>query len=300
MTTLRLGTRRSPLAMRQAELVRDLLAERGTQAEIVGMTTSGDEGGQAADAPQGLKGLWIDTILDALDDGEIDVAVHSAKDLPAEDEEDVVIAAVPERADPFDVLVFAEPGDLEPGMRVGTSSLRRAAQLRRAFPRIEIVQLRGNVGTRLNRIERGEVDAGVLAAAGLERLGLLPAHARLLSLEEMIPAPGQGALALQTRTDDAATIAALAPLDHPHSHAAIDAERSLMWRVGGGCSLPLGAFAVAESSRVHLTACIASPDGREYLHAVGEGRFAEEAAESAAKTLLDAGAEELLHRAEAT
>ena len=214
MSALRIGTRRSPLALAQAEEIRIRLDATGVIADIVPMSTSGDEGARADSSPQGLKGLWIDTILDALESGEIDLAVHSAKDLPAEEDEGFTIAAVPEREDPSDVLICREPGELRGGALIGTSSVRRRAQLLAAFPGLEVVDLRGNVETRLRKLEEGEVDAAVLAAAGLSRLGLAPEHARALPLAMMVPAPGQGCLAVQARDDDDDTIAALAPLDH--------------------------------------------------------------------------------------
>ena len=167
MTALRIGTRRSKLALAQAEVVRRSLAVHDVRVEIVPMTTSGDEGATAAAGPQGLKGLWIDTILEALDNGAIDLAVHSAKDLPAEEDDGFVIAAVPLRAEPWDVLITREPGALPPGAAIGTSALRRQAQLLAGFPGVIVRDLRGNVDTRLRKLAEGEVDAAVLAAAGL-------------------------------------------------------------------------------------------------------------------------------------
>jgi hydroxymethylbilane synthase len=238
--------------------------------------------------------LWIDTILDALEAGEIDLAVHSAKDLPAEEDEGFTIAAVPEREDPADVLVCREPGELRSGALIGTSSLRRKAQLLAAFPGLEVVDLRGNVQTRLRKLEEGEIDAAVLAAAGLSRLDLTPDHARPLPLEMMVPAPGQGCLAVQARDDDEDTIAAVAPLDHAPSHRALDAERSLMWRLGGGCALPLGAYATVGEESVALSSVIATPDGTTVLRVETEGATPEDVAAAAAKELIAQGAERIL------
>ena len=294
MSALRIGTRRSPLALAQAEEVRVRLEATGVLAEIVPMSTSGDEGAAAHTSPQGLKGLWIDTILDALEAGEIDVAVHSAKDLPAEDDEGFTIAAVPEREDPADVLVCREAGDLRAGALIGTSSVRRKAQLLAAFPGLEVVDLRGNVGTRLRKLDEGEVDAAVLAAAGLSRLGLEPAHARPLPLGMMVPAPGQGCLAVQTRDDDEDTIAAVSPIDHAASHRALDAERSLMWRLGGGCALPLGAHATIDAESVTLVAVIATADGTTVLRTETSGATPEDVAATTAKDLIAQGAERIL------
>jgi hydroxymethylbilane synthase len=294
VTALRIGTRRSPLALAQAGVVGAMLAANGVGSDLVPMTTSGDEGATAADSPQGLKGLWIDSILEALESGAIDLAVHSAKDLPAEDEDGFTIAAVPEREDPADVLISREDGPLPTGAVIGTSALRRRAQLLASMPGIRVADLRGNVHTRLRKLEDGEVDAVVLAAAGLARLGVTPAHARRLGLEEMVPAPGQGCLALQCRDDDESVLAVLGPLDHPASHAALDAERSLMWRLGGGCALPLGAVATVDGSDVRLIAVVATPDGGEVLRAEATAAMPEEAAAAVAASLIAAGAERIL------
>jgi hydroxymethylbilane synthase len=294
VTALRIGTRRSPLAMAQSEEVLGMLAGLGSHAELVPLSTSGDEGATVDASPQGLKGLWIDTILDALESGEIDVAVHSAKDLPADEDEGFVIAAVPPRADPSDVLVCRNAAELAPGAVIGTSSLRRRAQLLAAFPGLEMVDLRGNVGTRLGKLEVVEVDAAVLAAAGLERLGLKPANARPLPMTLMVPAPGQGCLAVQCRDDDDETMGLLAPLDDGESHRALDAERSLMWRLGGGCALPLGAHATIAADSIHLTCVIATPDGDRVVRVEADGATPEDVAATAAKELIAGGAEQIL------
>ncbi len=291
--TLRIGTRRSALALAQADEVRRRLAEHGVDSELVPMSTSGDEGAPSSDVPAGLKGLFVDTILDALERDEIDVAVHSAKDLPADDEDGVVIAAVPERADPADVLILRQP-TLPPGAVIGTSSIRRRAQLLRAFPGVTVEDLRGNVDTRLRKVTDGVVDAAVLAAAGLSRLGVEPAHSAPLSLEVMVPAPGQGALAIQARDDDMPTLTALEPLDHAPSRSALEAERSLMWRLGGGCALPLGALATVVGSRIELLALVISPDGMRIARAAVVSDSPESAASAATKELIADGAEAIL------
>jgi hydroxymethylbilane synthase len=293
--TLRIGTRTSQLAIVQAEAVRAALAEVGEEAEIVPMTTSGDEGADPADSSQGLKGLWIDSILDALREGRIDLAVHSAKDLPADMGDDLVIGAVPRRADPRDVLV-SRTEDLRLGKQanVGTSSIRRAAQLRAASPGIEIRELRGNVDTRLRKLFEGAVGAAVLAAAGIRRLGLEPAYSRPLEPEEMLPAPGQGAIAVQCRTDDRALRAKLSLIDHAPSHAAVDAERELMLRFEGGCALPLGALARERHGKVELVAVIASPTGSRLARAAVRAESPLDAAEAAQKELLREGANDIL------
>jgi hydroxymethylbilane synthase len=289
---LRIGTRRSALALAQAESVLAALAEVGAAAEIVPMRTSGDEG--ATPTVQGLKGLWIDTILDALEAGDIDLAVHSAKDLPAEDGGGFAIAAVPRRADPADVLITRD-ATLSPRGVIGTSSLRRRAQLLAAFPGFTVTEFHGNVDTRLRKLAEGDVDATVLAAAGLARLGIEPAHVRALTVQEMVPAPGQGSLAVQCRDDDEVTRSMLAPLDDPPSHRALDAERSLMWRLGGGCALPLGAYAEIDAQDgVWLSALIASPDGGRVIRAAERGPDPEEVAAATARSLIDQGAEAIL------
>ncbi len=294
MSDLRIGTRRSALALAQAEIVVKALAATDVAAEVVPMSTSGDEGASADRSPQGLKGLWIDTILDALDAGDIDVAVHSAKDLPAEDEDGFVIAAVPHRDHPFDVLITRD-GTLRSGALVGTSSLRRRAQLLASFPGLRMTDLRGNVDTRLRKLASGEVDATVLAEAGLRRLGITPEHAQTLTTQQMVPAPGQGCLAVQCREDDPEVIDALTPLDDPSSHRALDVERSLMWRLGGGCALPLGAFAeIGAEGQVHLIALVATPDGDRVIRVEEQGADAETVAQRAAQALIAGGAEAIL------
>ena len=301
MSALRIGTRGSELALAQAEEVRSLLHQDAVEADIVPITTMGDEGTPAASAPiassAGLKGLWIDAILEALRNGEIDVAVHSAKDLPADDDDDLTIGAVPERADPRDVLILAEDREPGPGVRIGTSSLRRRAQLLAAFPGVQVVELRGNVPTRLRKVRDGEVDGAVLAAAGLARLGLAPADARELGVDVMVPAPGQGSLAVQCRTDDRSARAVLTVLDHRPSRVALETERALVRRLDGGCSLPLGAIAAAKRDTVRLAGLVASPDGARIVKAAAEAHEPERAAGLVADQLLERGAGAILDEA---
>ena len=293
--TLRIGTRRSPLALVQAEMVRAALANVGVDSEIVPMTTSGDEGADTAMSEQGLKGLWIDTILAALREGRLDLAVHSAKDLPADVGDDLVIGAVPPRADPRDVLI-TRTADMTLGehVSVGTSSVRRAAQLRAAYPGVEIRELRGNVGTRLRKLFEGACQATVLAAAAIDRLGLDPAYSRPLGPEEMLPAPGQGALAVQCRTDDRSMRAKLGLIDHAPSHVALDAERELMRRFGGGCALPLGALARERAGKVEMVAVVVSPTGSRVARAAVRAASAGQAAAAAEQELAREGAGDIL------
>jgi hydroxymethylbilane synthase len=290
---LRIGTRRSQLALAQAEEVRRLLAEAGIESELVPIVTSGDRGAPLTASKAGLKGLFVAEIVRALRDREVDLAVHSAKDLPAEEDEDLTLAAVPERASPLDVLVTRD-GELRPGAIVGTSSLRRRAQILRWRSDVSVQNLRGNVDTRLSKLEAGEVDAVVLAAAGLLRLGTVPEYAAPMSVTEMVPAPGQGCLALQSRAGDEPTRRAIAVLDHPDSRTALEAERGVMARLGGGCALPLGAYASVEGGRVRLVAIVARPDGTQLLRAEVDAPTADEAAERATSELVAGGAGEIL------
>ncbi|MFL5737925.1 MAG: hydroxymethylbilane synthase [Actinomycetota bacterium] len=291
--TLRIGTRRSRLALAQALEVETMLAATGVETEIAPIVTSGDRGAPAG--PAGVKGLFVSEIVSALQRGEIDVAVHSAKDLPAEEPDGVVVAAVPQRLDPRDVLVHRE--ERWSGGTIGTSSIRRSAQLARSRPGATVVDLRGNVDTRLAKLQAAEVDALVLAVAGLRRLGLQPEFATPLSVEEMVPAPGQGALAVQARADDEETCDRLRAFDHGASRAEFDAERRLMALLGGGCALPLGALAQASAGDVRLHSVVVSPDGAELHSAEATASDPATAAGTVAELLLAAGAGEILERA---
>ena len=294
---LRIGTRGSPLALAQANEVADALIASGVEVELVPITTAGDRGADPASDPAGVKGLFVSEIVRALRDGTIDVAVHSAKDLPAgdgaDDERAPVIAAVPERASALDVLVTRD-GELPSGARVGTSSIRRQAQVVRWRPDVLVKDLRGNVDTRLRKLEDGEADALILAAAGLLRLGVVPEHAAPMSLAEMVPAPGQGCLAIQARASDGATIEALSALDHAPSRIALEAERGLMARLGGGCALPLGAFAEPSARGVQMLAIALSPDGSRIARTEVDAATPDEVAELAALDLSAGGADEIL------
>ena len=291
--TLRIGTRGSRLAIAQANEVAHGLNANGVGTELVPITTSGDRGADPSSDPAGVKGLFVTEIVRALLDGEVDLAVHSAKDLPAVDDGDVVIAAVPERASALDVLVTRD-GELRPGARVGTSSVRRQAQVFRWRPDVTVKDLRGNVDTRLRKLADGEAEALVLAAAGLLRLGVVPEHAAPMSLTEMVPAPGQGCLAVQARAGDDATIERLAPLDHRPSRDALEAERGLMARLGGGCALPLGAFAERSDAGIRMVAIALTPDGGRFARAEVEAPTPAEAAELAELDLSAGGADEIL------
>ncbi len=291
---LRIGTRRSRLALAQAGEVATLLSALGVETELVPMVTGGDSGTPAAaSSPAGVKGLFVAEIVQALQEGRVDLAVHSAKDLPADDPPGVMIGAVPERAGPFDVLV-TRAGDLPDGSVVGTSSLRRRAQLIRSRPGVSVTDLRGNVDTRLRKLEEGQVDGLVLAAAGLERLGIAPLHATPMPLEEMVPAPGQGALAVHVRTDDRPTLEIVKALDHLRSRVAITAERDLMRAVGGGCALPLGAYAEARTDEVRLLAVVIRPDGTDLAWGQASANDPHQVAAEVAEILMSGGAGEIL------
>jgi hydroxymethylbilane synthase len=289
---LRIGTRRSRLALAQAEEVAGMLRARGHRVEPIPMTTAGDRGASPADSPTGAKGLFVAEITEALLEGRVDLAVHSAKDLPSDDPRDVVVAGVPQRGLPYDVLVTRNP-DLPKDAVIGTSSLRRRAQILRMHPEVRVRDVRGNVDTRLKKLGAGETDAVVLAGAGLARLGVAPEHASPLPVDDMVPAPGQGALAIQAREgSEAATIAA--DVDHPRSRAAFEAERRLVALLGGGCRLPLGAYAEARQDAVRLLAVVVRPDGSDLLWSQVEAATPEEAAGEAAEVLRSAGAERIL------
>ncbi|MBI4260697.1 MAG: hydroxymethylbilane synthase [Actinobacteria bacterium] len=290
---LRIGTRRSALAIAQAREVAGRLEAAGFASELVPMSTSGDRGASVSRSPQGLKGLFVAEIVRALQNGEVDLAVHSAKDLPAEDPEGVVVAAVPERASPLDVLVRRTPEPLGEGTAVGTSSLRRRGQLARARPGVRLVDVRGNVDTRLRKLRDGEVDGLVLAAAGLARLGIEVEHAEELGVAEMVPAPGQGALAVQARAGSESAGWA-ARIDHGPSHAAFEAERLVMDLVGGGCALPLGAYAEVADGEVWLRAVVLSPDGARRVGAQARASTPEEAGHRVASRLKRGGADAIL------
>jgi hydroxymethylbilane synthase len=270
---LRIGTRGSRLAMAQAREVAARLEDDGHRTELVPITTAGDRGAPADASPQGVKGLFVGEIVRALQDGVIDLAVHSAKDLPAEDPPGIVVAAVPPRADPRDVLVWR--GAPTQDATIGTSSVRRASQLRRARPASRIIQMRGNVDTRLRKLEAGDANAIAIAAAGLARLGVAPSIMETLPAGELVPAPGQGALAVQARERDDEAHEVLERVDDPNARRAVTAERTLVALLGGGCSLPLGAFASTDQAdaevEVHLVAVVSTPDGSTLVRAEARG-----------------------------
>ena len=268
---LRLGTRRSPLALAQAEEVRArLMAAHGLSADAIELVTVLASGDRVQDRPLaeiGGKALWTKELDAALLAGEIDFAVHSAKDVETLRPAKIAIAAVLPRADVRDVLVGAASiADLPPGARIGTSAPRRAAQLLNQRPDCQVVPFRGNVATRLAKLAAGEADATLLAAAGLGRLGETGVGAAL-DADSWLPAPGQGAIAVECCSDDAETIALLAAIDHAPSRAALLAERALLAALGGNCHSAIGVLTSASGDRLTMRAVLFSPDGVERVEA---------------------------------
>ena len=301
-TRARLGTRGSALARAQSELVRHDLEARhaGLAIDVVVIRTSGDRLQRGPLAPMGGKGLFVKEIEDALLAGEVDFAVHSMKDMPAVVRDGLVLAATPRRADPSDVLVSRtrDLASLPRGARVGTASVRRRAQLRAERPDLDVVVLRGNVDTRLRRWREGDFDAIVLAAAGLARLGIEEPAAKPLSPDVLLPAVGQGALALECRADDAATRALLAVLDDPASARAIAAERAFLRAIGGDCNTPLAAHATVAGGRLRIRAQVSDVEGTRFVEDELAGDVAEAAdlGRALAARLLERGAGALLGR----
>ena len=306
MTTLRLATRGSPLALAQTDLVaRALERELGVATERVVLKTSGDRIQDRALAAIGGKGLFVKELEEALLDGRADLAVHSAKDLPGRMAAGLRLAAFPERGDPRDALVGRAPdaslAALPRGARVGTGSARRASQLRMRRPDLTVVPLRGNVGTRLRRLEEDGLDAVVLACAGLARLGLEARIHERLAPEDLLPAVGQGTLALQVREDDPLG-ARVARLDHAATRLATTAERAFLRALGGDCTVPLAALAEPlPGGRFRLRALVASPDGRRVARCDLEALAteAEAAGARAAEQVRARGGEAILAELEA-
>ena len=300
MPILRMGTRGSALARAQSGLMAQALAAAhpGLVIETVVIRTSGD---QLATGPLPAgKGLFVKEIEEALLQGTIDFGVHSMKDMPMLIPDGLVLAAIPARATPWDVLVShaASVAMLPAGARVGTASVRRRSQLLQRRRDLEVVFLRGNVDTRLGKWRAGELDAIVLAAAGLERLGVHEVAARPISPDEMLPAIGQGALALECRAADADTRRLLAALDHPESAMAVTAERSFLRALGGDCNTPLAAHATLAGDDLVLRAMVCDPDGTRSLEDTDRAVRADGAGLGArlAERLLARGADELLGR----
>jgi len=297
MAHLRIGSRGSQLALWQANHIADLLRGRGHQVEIEIIKTTGDKITDVPLAKVGTKGMFTKEIEEALAAGHVDLAVHSLKDLPTEIAAGFEIAAVIKRDDPRDVLCsrkYARIEGLPKAARVGTSSLRRQAQLNALRPDLDIRPLRGNVDTRLAKLEAGEYDAVILAAAGLNRLGKTEQIKQFISADVMCPAAGQGALAIEVRAGDADTLAMLTFLNDSDARAATACERALLGRLGGGCQVPIGALAEMRGGRLHLQAVVASPDGSKVLRESAEGENPLQLGEAVGDALLRRGGKAIL------
>ncbi len=273
----------------------------GLAVELVKITTEGDRLLDHSLARVGGKGLFLKELEQGLLEGRIDLAVHSMKDVTVTLPADLHIAAVCERADPRDAFVslrYPDLAALPAGARVGTSSVRRACQLRAAFPQLEILPLRGNVNTRLERLDEGHFEAIVLAAAGLKRLGLEARIAAYLDPEVSLPAVGQGAIGIECRRDDAETNAWLAPLDHPETRACVAAERAFNARLEGGCQVPVGAYAELHDGCLRLRGMVGEPDGSQILRGeiAGPIEEAEALGGCLAEQLLRQGARHILDK----
>ena len=292
MTGLRIGTRGSQLALWQARTVAARLEQAGGPAcQLVIIKTSGDRLTEASLSESGGKRLFVKEIEDALLKGDVDLAVHSAKDLPVELPDGLAVAGALPREEPRDVLVLPASAAATAGIdealaalgerpRIGTSSARRVTQLMRIMPRARFEAIRGNLDTRLRKLDEGQTDALVLAAAGLKRLGFAQRISALLPIATCVPAPGQGIVAIEIRADDSAARAAVARIDHPISGAALTAERALVEALGGGCQLPLGAVALprdgsGEPATLDLHAIVISLDGTRTVRAHGSGPVGE-------------------------
>jgi len=299
--TIRIATRKSPLAMWQAEHVAAALrrAHPGLTVEISGMTTRGDKILDAPLAKVGGKGLFVKELEQGLMAGTADIAVHSTKDVPVELPAGLHLPVILEREDPRDAFVsnrFERLADLPQGARVGTSSLRRQCQLTARRPDLDIQPLRGNVNSRLAKLDGGEFDAILLAAAGLIRLGFAARIRSRLTIEESLPAIGQGAVSIECREDDAHTLALLVPLHHPDTADCIRAERAMNRRLQGGCQVPIAGHALLEGDDLRLRGLVGTPDGSRVLiaeHRASRGQ-AEALGTRVAEDLLAQGAGDIL------
>lgn len=285
--TLRLATRRSPLALLQASFVRATLEHHGVDVELVAMETSGDRTLDAPLSSMGGQGVFAVEVQRAVLDGRADVAVHSAKDLPSVSPDGLLIASVPERRDPVDVLVGRSLAGLGPGATVATGSPRRRALLLERRPDLRIVELRGNMATRLATPGTNGIDAVVAAAAALERLGVIERSAERLDPSWFVPQVGQGALALEARVDDTETLSLLALINDVHAMTAVMAERAFLRELGTGCSIPAGAHASVLEGAIHLHGVMIAIDGSRSVRASVSGARAEELGTQLAAMLRD-------------
>jgi hydroxymethylbilane synthase len=297
MPEFRIGSRGSQLALWQANHIAALLRARGHIVEIEVIHTTGDKITDVALAKVGTKGMFTKEIEEALAAGQVDLAVHSLKDLPTELPAGFEIAAITERQDPRDAFcsrLYSRIEDLPQGARVGTSSLRRQAQLKAIRPDLDVHPLRGNVDTRLRKLEQGEYDAIILAAAGLQRLNKTEMMKQIIPANVMCPAAGQGALAIEIRAGDDRVRNELSFLDDAAAHAATTCERALLNRLGGGCQVPIGAFAEVENGRLHLESIVADSDGTKVLRDSRDGDDPVRLGSDAGEALLALGGDEIL------
>jgi len=294
---LRIGSRGSQLGLWQANYIATLLRGQEHEVEIEIIHTTGDKITDVALAKVGAKGMFTKEIEEALADGRVDLAVHSLKDLPTELAGHFEIAAIPRREDPRDAFCSVKYSSIEGlprGARVGTSSLRREAQLRALRPELVVYPLRGNVDTRLRKLESGEYDAIILASAGLQRLGQTERIRQILSVEMMCPAAGQGALGIESRAGDSDVRQALLFLDDAAARTETTCERALLASLGGGCQVPIGANAKWHDSKLHLEAIVASPDGKSLLRESLDGWDPQPLGKQAAQRLLARGGASIL------
>lgn len=301
MKTLKIATRQSPLALWQAEHIRERLEtlHAGLKVELVTFVTQGDKILDTPLAKIGGKGLFVKELEAALLDGRADLAVHSMKDVPMLLPEGLELAVICEREDPFDAFVSNQYECFEAlpqGAKLGTSSLRRKSQILKQRPDLEVIDLRGNVGTRLGKLDAGLYDAIILASAGLKRLGLHERIRHTLSAELSLPAVGQGALGLECRGDDQSVLDLILPLMHVDTNACVRAERAFNAYLEGGCQVPIAGFATLQNQQIRLEGRVGSVDGQTLLQAVVSGTpdQAEQLGVELAKQLLEQGAAELL------
>ena len=301
MKTLKIATRQSPLALWQAEHIRARLEAMHADltVELVTFVTQGDKILDTPLAKIGGKGLFVKELEAALMDGRADLAVHSMKDVPMALPEGLSLAVICEREDPFDAFVsnhYASFADLPQGAKVGTSSLRRKCQILKARPDLEIIDLRGNVGTRLSKLDDGQYDAIILASAGLKRLGLAERIRHTIQPDVSLPAVGQGALGLECRSQDQAVLDLILPLMHAETNVCVRAERAFNAYLEGGCQVPIAGYATLQNGQLQIEGRVGSVDGQTILKAVqfGAPEQAEMLGEELAKALLAQGAGELL------
>jgi hydroxymethylbilane synthase len=302
LKALRIGTRGSALALWQARSIAHALRETtGVEPEIVIIKTSGDKFQQTSFSQIGTKGVFIKELEDALLDGRIDLAVHSMKDVPTEMPGGLTIAAIGKREDVRDALLSssgATLASLPQGARVGTSSLRRQSQLLYVRRDLRVLELRGNVDTRIEKLKRGDYDAIVLAKAGLDRLGLSGNISEVLPQDVSLPAAGQGAIGIEARVGDAATLLALAPLEDAETRSAVTAERAALAGLGGGCQVPIGAWGRIENGKLLLDVAVLSQDGTQRMNEkdLGSPEQAEAIGKRIAQKLREGGAAALLEQ----